>query len=133
MLPLCRVVRLCVLAGLVPLSACQDASISSPKPRDTSVAPLVLAGDDALSQFFPQLQIEMQLQAQSDLDLATPVPDAITGAPVTHVSLATPVENVTVVGGWNGSGSARLAIETTSCSSRWRSSDNSPPWYFFSQ
>ena len=114
MAPLHRVVRLCVLSGLIPLSACQDASISSHKPRDTSVAPLVLSGDDALSRFFPQLQIEMQLQAQSDLDLTTPVPDAITGAPVTHVSLATPAENVTVIGGWNGSGSARLAIETTS-------------------
>ncbi len=114
MAPLYRVVRLCVLALLVPLSACQDASVSSPKPRDASVAPLVLVGDDALSRYFPQMQLEMQLQAQSELDLATPVPDAITGAPVTHVSLATPAENVTVSGGWNGSGSARLAIETTS-------------------
>ena len=108
-----RVVRLCLLAGLLPLSACQDTSISSPTQRNTSVTPLVLAGDDALSRFFPQLQIEMELQAQSELDLATPVPDAITGAPVTHVSLATPVEKVTVAGGWNGTGNARLAIETT--------------------
>jgi pimeloyl-ACP methyl ester carboxylesterase len=41
------------------------------------------------------------------------VPDADTRAPIDHISIATPIENVSVAGGWNASGSARLTINAT--------------------
>lgn len=99
------------LAAVVTL-VCSGCAESAPAPTSSStqVSALVANSGDALSELYPQIVADLEIQSSGDFTVPYPIRDLTTGQLTTVLSFATPPETVSVNAGWNASGSARILI-----------------------